>query len=321
MNLRPHAKTHKSPWIAQLQRRAGAVGICTSKLSEAEVLAQAGVDDITVTTVVTQDQVEQVRQLSLLTHLTVVVDDIRAVDALGAVQGRRGDALPVLVDVDVGQGRTGVPPGNALEVVEAVESAKRLRFVGLQGYEGHLQHRQPRSEREGAARRAYDTLGDLTSALASKGIAVGTVSTAGTGTCQAAIAHSTPTEIQPGSYVVMDCRYGPVVPQFETALSVLTGVVSTQRPGAYIVDAGSKTVSTDDGMPEVLGAAAGEYRIAGDEHGKVTGLPARLRPGEKLQLIPSHCDTTINLHNRYVLVTDDSTVVGELPIAARGRLT
>jgi 3-hydroxy-D-aspartate aldolase len=145
------------------------------------------------------------------------------------------------------------------------------------------------------------------------------VTTAGTGTYRLAIEHGTATEVQPGSYVAMDAQYARVRPaRFENALFVLSSVVSTNRDGFSIVDAGWKTLSSDGGAPAVRDQAEATYEFAGDEHGRVAGLGA-LRQGGRVWLVPSHCDTTINLHDRYVLVGDDGQVRGSLPVAARGR--
>lgn len=319
--LRPHTKNHKSPWIAAQQVAGGAVGVCAAKVGEAEVLVEGGIEDVLITTEVVPRKLERVLRLAERARIAVVVDDAAVARELGRGARARGLELAALVDVNVGQGRTGVEPEEAAALALACAEAPGLRFAGLQGYEGYLQHVDDAAERRRGAFEAYDRLAAVRDEIAAAGLEVPWVSTAGTGTHRFAIEHGLATEVQPGSYTVMDCDYGEVegLP-FEQALYVLAGVVSVNRPGAVIVDAGFKTISTDAGMPVVRGEPGATYAPAGDEHGRVTGLPAGLRPGDPVWLVPSHCDTTINLHDRYVLVRGGE-VAGELSIAGRGRVT
>ena len=314
--FRPHSKTHKSPWVAARQRTSGAAGVCAAKLGEAEVLVAGGIDDVLITTELEPSKFERLLDLCELARISVVADDAPRVSKLATAAAARGIEIPVLVDVNVA-GRTGVDtPEQALEIAQAA-GAEGVRFAGLQGFEGHLQHVVDEDDRRRGAFEAYERLAEIARALERAGLPVERVSAAGTGTYRFALEHGTPTEIQAGSYVFLDARYATVEGiDFENALFVVAGVVSRRRAGELIIDAGFKTLSTDDGMPGVAGDPEATYEPAGDEHGRVRGVPA---DADRVWLVPSHCDTTVNLHDRYVLLRDGG-VAGELPVAARGRV-
>jgi D-serine deaminase-like pyridoxal phosphate-dependent protein len=321
VRLRPHAKTHKVPILALRQLALGAIGICCAKLGEAEVLAAGGVSELLITTeIVGATKIRRLIAVARQVNVTTVVDDIGASEQLSLAATEAGLRLRCLVDLNVGQNRCGVEPGEpALALAEKVARLPGLQLVGLQGYEGHLQHIVDVGERKVANGRAMQLLSDTADLLLSKGLPIEIVSTAGTGTGQFAAQWPRVTELQPGSYVVMDSDYGRVqgLP-FENALTVLTSVVS-KRTNEAIVDAGIKSLSTDAGPAKPANLDA-TYVPQGDEHGKLTfanGNP--LSHGDKVELIPSHCDTTINLHDAYY-VTRDKRVVGVWPIATRGKV-
>jgi 3-hydroxy-D-aspartate aldolase len=318
--LRPHAKTHKSPWVARRQLSLGAAGICAAKVGEAEVLVQAGIEDVLITTDLTSATMERALDLARLARVTVVLDSAAMARELGPRAARRGVELDVLLDLHVGQRRTGAEPGpQALSVATAIAEAPGLRLAGLQAYEGHCQLVFDPDEQRRRAFASYELMAEARREIEEAGLRLPWVTTAGTGTYRLAIEHGAATEVQPGSYVVMDAQYVRVRPaRFENALLVLASVVSTNREGFAIVDAGWKTLSSDGGVPAVRDRPDATYEFAGDEHGRIEGLGA-VREGDRVWLVPSHCDTTINLHDRYVLVGDDGRVQGTLPVAARGR--
>ena len=318
--LRPHAKTHKSPWIAHRQCSLGAAGVCAAKVGEAEVLVRAGVGDVLITTDLVPGTMERALDLAALARVTAVVDSVAMARELGRRATARGLELDVLLDLNVGQERTGADPGPpAVEVALAVAEAPGLRLAGLQAYEGHCQLVLDPEEQRRRAFASYERLTATRRLVEKAGLRLPWVTTAGTGTYRLAIEHGAATEVQPGSYVVMDAQYARVQPpRFETALHVVASVVSTNRPGRAIVDAGWKSLSSDGGAPLVKDRPEAAYEFAGDEHGRVTGLD-HPREGDRVWLVPSHCDTTINLHDQYVLAGDDGRVLGTLPIAARGR--
>jgi 3-hydroxy-D-aspartate aldolase len=318
--LRPHSKTHKSPWVARRQLQLGAAGVCAARVGEAEVLVQAGIEDVLITTDLVPAAMERVLDLAGLARVSVVLDSAAMARELGGRASRRGVEVDVLLDLDIGQGRTGVEPGPAaVSVATAIAEAPGLRLAGLQAYEGHAQLIADPDERRGRAFASYERLALARREIEEAGLRLPRVTTAGTGTYRLAIEHGLATEVQPGSYVVMDTQYAKVRPaRFENALFLLSSVVSTNREGRAIVDAGWKTLSSDGGAPAVRDASEATYEFAGDEHGRIAGLGA-VREGDRVWLVPSHCDTTINLHDRYVLTRDDGRVQGFLPVAARGR--
>lgn len=322
VKLRPHAKTHKSARIAQMQLDRGAIGICCAKLAEAEVLADGGITDILITTeLVGEHKIRRLIALAARATLTIVVDDAAAATAISAAAVAAGLRIDVLVDVDVGQHRTGTVPGAAAVALgKAVAALPGLRLRGLQGYEGHLQHIATVTERRASNATAMTLLCEVAAAFAATGLATGVVTTGGTGTALFAAGFDAVTDVQPGSYVVMDAQYGDVAGVgFESALTVLATVLSVRADWA-VVDAGYKSLSSDAGTPRVPGLDA-EFRFAGDEHGKLVfaGRPT-LALGSTVQIVPGHCDTTINLHDAYV-VHRSGTFVERWPIAGRGKIT
>jgi D-serine deaminase-like pyridoxal phosphate-dependent protein len=322
--LRPHTKTHKSPWVAGRQVTLGAVGVCTAKLGEAEVMLRSGIRDVLITTEVIPAKIDRLLNIATLGSISVVIDSVEVVAELGRHAVARGVELGALVDVNVGQERTGTNPGaDAVAVARAIADTNGLRFLGIQGYEGHCQQVFEYADQRRRAFESYERLALTRRQIVDAGIPVPCVTTAGTGTYRFAIEHGVPTEVQPGSYVVMDDVYRRVerLP-FENALFIVASVVSTNRSGWVIVDAGWKTVSTDAGVPAVRDYPGARYEPAGDEHGRVYGLPrSAARIGEQVWFVPSHCDTTINLYDHYELTDDGGRYLGRLPIAARGAST
>lgn len=317
--LRPHSKTHKTPVIARLQIDRGAVGICCAKLGEAEVMVDDEIDDILVTTeIVGRPKIDRLVALAKRANIAIVVDDASIAGDISAACVHAGIKLRCFVDVNVGQNRTGVAPGEAAAgLAAAVAGEPGLIFAGLQGYEGHLQHLVHRAERQAASARAMHALVDTAERIEKRGLDVELITTGGTGTAPFAAARGYPVEIQPGSYTVMDVQYGATEDvEYEHALTVLTTVMSL-HDHRVIVDAGLKALSTDAAMPKPVGIA-GTYAPGGDEHGILTGLQ-RAHLGMQIELIPGHCDPTINLYDEYV-VHRGGEVIDRWPVAARGKV-
>ncbi len=212
VKLRPHAKTHKTARIAQMQLERGAIGVCSAKLAEAEVLADGGIPDILITTeIVGVTKIRRLLALAARTMVTIVVDDARAAAALSEAANAAGLRLDTLVDVDVGQHRTGTLPGApAVALGTLVNGLPGLRLRGLQGYEGHVQHIAGVAERRAANADAMSLLCATAAAFTEAGLATGIVTTGGTGTALFSAAFGAITDVQPGSYVVMDAQYGDV---------------------------------------------------------------------------------------------------------------
>jgi 3-hydroxy-D-aspartate aldolase len=325
VRLRAHAKAHKCPEIARLQIKSGAVGICVQKVSEAEVMVEAGLRDIFVSNqVVGAQKVKRLVQLGRRARIAACVDDARNVAELSAAADGAGVVIDVLVEVNVGQDRCGVAPGDpALHLVQAVKSARFLRFAGLHAYHGSAQHMRSVTERRVAIEQAAAKARRTKELLASYHIGCETITGGGTGTFLFEAASDVFNEVQAGSYIFMDADYGRNAwdgfPAFRQSLFVLSTVMSTAVPGKVVVDAGLKALATDSGMPLVHRRNSLEYLSASDEHGVINVADAREAPklGEKLRLVPGHCDPTVNLHDWIVGVRDDK-VEALWPVAARG---
>ncbi|UDM53566.1 DSD1 family PLP-dependent enzyme [Cupriavidus sp. MP-37] len=326
--LRPHAKAHKSVAIAQRQIAAGAVGICCQKLSEAYPFAAAGIASIHISNeFVGTDKLAMAVELARHVELSVCVDDVRQVSAIAAAAAAGAVRITVLAEADVGQGRCGVDSPEALSrLADAIGEAPSLRFGGLQAYHGGAQHLAHWTQRRDAARRAAERAGAYVRHLDSRGIACPVITGGGSGTAEFDCESGVYTEIQPGSYLFLDGHYGasewPGRFQPRHALFLSTTVMSTARAGVAVCDAGLKSVAVDSGLPRLWsgpGSAWLRYVAANDEHGvlQVLDQDGQALLGNKLWLVPGHCDPTANLHAQYVCCRDGH--VAELwDIAARG---
>jgi D-serine deaminase-like pyridoxal phosphate-dependent protein len=325
--LRPHAKTHKSAAIALRQLKAGAIGIACATLPEAQALAEAGVTGLLVTSpVVGADKAARLARLNRVSPMAVVVDHRDQLEGLRAALADDDPPLGVLVDVDVGQGRTGVATlqdGHALARMAAAD--RRFAFRGLQGYAGHIQHVLDPVERRAAAAKSVEALRSLAALLQAEGIACPVISGSGTG-AHAYDMDGPYTELQVGSYVFMDADYGRVRQDdgsplpFAPALYVLATVVSANREDQVTVDAGTKALAVNGPPPSYfIGLPAGaRYAFSGDEHGAITLPPGSPRPalGARVLIGATHCDPTVNLHAGYFAV-DPIGIVTTMPIVGR----
>lgn len=329
--LRPHAKTYKSADIAKKQIAAGAVGVCCAKLGEAEALADEGVDSILITSpVVSAPAIARLMKLNeQISDLRVVVDNPDNVAALDQAASQVDVTLSVLIDIDPGIRRTGVPTTDAaLEVGHAISSAPALRYLGVQFYCGGEQHIESYAERREAIIKRFDFLRSTIAALSEAGLAPQVVTGGGTGTHRIDAELGVLNELQVGSYVFMDRHYnecdltgedaGP--PPFETSLQIDARVVSANTQGVVTIDAGFKAMATDSGPPLVLsGAPPGTpFHFMGDEHGLVVSGDTKLAIGDIVTLAVPHCDPTVNLYDHVHIVRGD-TLIDIWPIHGRGR--
>jgi 3-hydroxy-D-aspartate aldolase len=328
VRLRPHAKTHKCPVIALKQIELGAVGVCVQKVSEAEAMVYGGVRDVLVTNEVVGRQ--KLRHLMALAHtarIGVCVDDPSQVAALEAAAGEAGVRMPVHVEINMGGNRCGVEPGEpALSLARLIADAAHLSFAGLQAYHGSAQHLRGWAERQQAIRGAVEKAGATRDLLAANGIPCDNITGAGTGTFEFEAGSGVYTELQCGSYIFMDADYGRNLDRdgaatraFEPALFVWATVMSRPNAERAIVDAGLKALAMDSGPPSVWDEPAATYERASDEHGRlgIASATNRLRLGDKVRLVPGHCDPTVNLYDWYVAVRGDR-VEAVWPITARG---
>jgi D-serine deaminase-like pyridoxal phosphate-dependent protein len=331
VRLRPHAKMHKSAAIAKAQIAAGAVGVCVQKLSEAEVLADAGVADIYISNeVIDAAKLSRVAALATRITLAIAVDSMLGVDRLAEACTAAGSAPNVFVEIDVGQGRCGVSPGAAGALAHHVVS-RGLRFAGLQAYQGGAQHIRDAAEREAAVRRAATLVRAAQTSISSAGIPCPLVTGGGTGTFAFEATSGVLGELQVGSYLFMDGEYAGIdhaehAPRFEHALFVKSQVMS-RSASHVVVDAGIKAYAIDSGLPRVWGCEL-EMMNYGDEHGvlKPSGSGSAVdlpQLGETLWLVPGHCDPTVNLHDGYVAVRgglEHGVVEALWPVDTRGCL-
>lgn len=323
-DLRPHIKTHKCPIIAHKQLAAGAKGITCSKLGEAEVMIQAGIKDILIANeIVGTRKIKRLMDLAAQADLTVAVDDPENVDHLAGAARAAGVTVGVLVDVNVGMNRCGVEPGQAaLDLARKVHRSQGLLFQGLMGYEGHVVGLASFQERSRKGREAMKLLVETKELIERSGLPVQVVSSGGTGTYDISGPYPGVTEIQAGSYIFMDAHYRETGIEFGCALTLLATVVSLHLPDRIITDAGIKTITNDFGMPAVKGREELELVRLNEEHGTIRTIAGKgpLRIGDKIELIPSHGCTTINLHDQYYAMRNGK-VEAVFPILARGKST
>jgi D-serine deaminase-like pyridoxal phosphate-dependent protein len=330
VRLRPHAKTHKCASIARRQIALGAVGVCCQKVSEAEALVDAGIEDVLVS-----NQVIGARKLARLAALAgrarigVCVDHALGVAELARAVAAAGSEVWVLVEIDVGARRCGVGPGApAVELALQVSRCPGLHFAGLQAYQGSAQHRRAHAERRQLVDTAVALTRQTVAELADQGLECEVVAGAGTGTFRFEAASGVFNELQCGSYIFLDRDYaqnldesGTPGSEFQHSLFLLSTVMSVPREHVVIVDAGLKSMTFDAGLPAVHAPAGADYERASDEHGRIDTSDCNLPPqlGDRVWLIPGHCDPTVNLHDWIVAVRNG--VVEEVwPVEARGAL-
>ncbi|AGW95399.1 alanine racemase [Ralstonia pickettii DTP0602] len=309
--LRPHAKAHKSVAIAKRQLAAGAVGICCQKLSEAYPFAAAGIPGIHISNeLVGADKLAMAVELARHVDLSLCVDDVRQVRAMAAAAQAGGVRITVLPEVDVGHRRCGVNSTDALtRLADAIGEAPSLRFGGLQAYHGGAQHVPVWAQRRQGAQRAAEVVGGYVRHLGARGIPCPVVTGGGTGTAEFDSQSGVYTEIQPGTYLFLDGHYGASewLGRFQPRHSLFLSatVMSTARPGVVVCDAGLKSVAVDSGLPRLWSRDSSgwlRYVAANDEHGvfEVLNGDSQEWLGNKLMLVPGHCDPTANLHAQYV---------------------
>lgn len=330
VSVRPHSKGSKSLAIVRRQIEAGAIGVCCTTIGEAEVMAAGGVANILITSpIVSPPMIARLIALNESAEgLMVVVDDARNVEALSRAIGA-GKPLGVLVEVDVGQGRTGVVgEDNVVALIRRVAATPELTYRGIQAYYGHLQHVPTIAERLRVTEPKIAQLRQLLDRLGREGLTPAIVTGSGTGTFETDAATGVFTEFQAGSYPFMDREYVEIERgnsddvRFEPALFVQATVVNASRPGFVVVNAGYKSFATEGGPPVVArpDLPGATYQLMGDEHGGVTFDPGKSQVGlsETIEFLAPHCDPTINLYDRYHCVRGD-TLVDIWPVDGRGR--
>ncbi len=329
---RPHAKTHKCPAIARLQLATGSVGICTAKISEAEVMFEHGIEQVLMTTVnVTPRKIRRAMRLrKRYESFTQAVDTAANAQDLSAAATEAGVVADIVVDIDPGGHRTGITAGApALELAQLVDTLPGLRLRGLLCYDGGAQHVTGFADRRRRALGSLEAAAETAVQMTRAGLDTGIFSGGGTGTYN--IDHETSglTDVQVGSYVFMDAQYlaiggaedPEVYTDFETALTVLTTVLNAQYEGRATTDAGAKANTINRPWPVIAGETGMTYTAGSDEFGTIRYEANASRVyavGDKLELIVSHCDPVVNLYDQLYGVRGD-TVEVVWPIAGRGK--
>jgi D-serine deaminase-like pyridoxal phosphate-dependent protein len=325
--LRPHFKAHKTPEIARRQLAAGScTGLTCATVREAEVAAEFCDDILIANEIVGADRcarvaalADRLRARSETAALTVAVDSLAGLEQLGSAARSVRGTIGVLVDIDVGQHRCGVSTEEGVvTLARAVAGDSGLRFRGVMGYEGHVQPVRDPAARAAAARDAMSLLLTMAGRLDDDGFPCAVVSAGGTGTYDISGRTSGVTEVQAGSYALMDTDYAAVGMPFEQAFWVLGTVVSRPVPERCVLDCGHKALTKDHGLPSVHGLPDASVTALNDEHAVIALPPgARVTVGDRIRLVPSHTDPTVNLHERFHVV-DGDRIVETWEIAARG---
>ena len=318
VEVRVHFKSLKCAGLARYLAARGVRGFLCAKLNEAEVLADAGLTDLFVANqIVGPVKLGRLAELARRAKVRVCVDDADNVDQMSRAAQAAGSEIGVLVEVDIGMNRCGVEPGEAaLRLARHIAGRPGLRFVGLQGYDGHLQMLPDAGERRAKCLQGLEKLVATRRLIERSGLPVAVVTGAGTGTWEFVGFHEGVTEIQPGSFLLMDCAYHAVRPEFGCALSILATVIS-RRPGRYVLDAGSKAISRDFGTPVIKDRPAERVAKLAEEH-TLVDTEADVRIGELRQVLPAHCCATMNLHRTCVALRG-GRVEAVWPIEASGR--
>jgi D-serine deaminase-like pyridoxal phosphate-dependent protein len=320
--VRPHTKTHKSAAIAELQMRAGAVGVCCAKLGEAEALTRGGVGSILVTSPFVPSLTRRLAMLLEVAPSTaVVVDHVDGIVAAIEAADRCGVRVNVFIDIDVGLGRTGaIDAAHAVMLAGRVADSPSLAFVGVQAYGGHWQHVPGRTVRANEVRVGMTRLRVAVDAIEAHVGPVLTVTGGGTGTVGVDCELGVLNELQPGSYVFMDDQYraalgDDVDGSFATALTISTAVISSNQDGWATIDGGLKAFATDAEAPTPHGIE-GSYHFYGDEHGMLLTQPTK-QVGDRVEFVSPHCDPTVDRYD-VLHIVDGDDLIGIIPIDARG---
>jgi D-serine deaminase-like pyridoxal phosphate-dependent protein len=318
VHLRVHFKSLKCAGLATYLAAKGVDGFLCAKLNEAEVLADAGISDILVANqVIGPIKVRRAAELARRVKLAVCVDDADNVRALDDASRRAGSTLEVLIEVNIGMNRCGVEPGEpALKLAQWIAKQSHLRFGGLQGYDGHLQMLTDMDEKKRKCLEGLAALKATKELIERAGIPVPVVTGGGTGTWEFVAGHPGITELQPGSFLLMDAIYHRLRPEFGCSLSILATVIST-RASQYVLDAGSKAISCDFGLPTIKGRPGEKVQKLAEEH-TIVACDQPPMVGDRREVFPAHCCATMNLH-RACVATRGGKIEAHWPIEASGR--
>ena len=331
MRHRVHGKMHKSVDVALLQEKlGGSCGVCCQKVSEAEAFVRGGIKDVLVSNQVRDPaKIDRLARLPKLGARAICcVDDLANIADLSAAAVKHGTQIECLVEIDCGAGRCGVQSTeDVVAIATAINAAEGLKFAGLQAYQGAMQHLDDYQERKAKVEIAVAMVAEAVAALKSVGLECDIVGGGGTGSYYFEGESGVYNELQCGSYAFMDADYGRILDrdgnridqgEWQNALFLLTSVMSHAKADKAICDAGLKAQSVDSGLPVIFGRTDVEYVKCSDEHGVIADPDGVLKVGDKLKLVPGHCDPTCNVHDWYVGVRNGK-VEALWPITARGK--
>ena len=331
MRHRVHGKMHKSVDVALLQEKlGGSCGVCCQKVSEAEAFVRGGIVDVLVSNQVRDPaKIDRLARLPKLGARAICcIDDLANIADLSAAAVKYRTEIECLVEIDCGAGRCGVQSAeDVVAIAMAVDAAEGLKFAGLQAYQGAMQHLDDYQERKAKIAIAIAMVADAIEALKSVGLECDIVGGGGTGSYYFEGESGVYNELQCGSYAFMDADYGRILDrdgkridqgEWQNALFLLTSVMSHAKADKAICDAGLKAQSVDSGLPVIFGRTDVEYIKCTDEHGVIADPDGVLKVGDKLKLVPGHCDPTCNVHDWYVGVRNGK-VEALWPITARGK--
>ena len=319
VKVRVHFKSLKCTGLARYIAKRGADGFLCAKLHEAESLVRAELTDVMIANqVVGENKLRRLAELAGQGEIRVCVDDVNQIAALAAAAQRVGTTIGVLIEVDIGMRRCGVAPGEpAVRLTHEIKRHAHLRFVGLQGYDGHLQTLPDMVERQRRSREATELLVGTRRTLEQAGVPAEVVTGGGTGTWEFVAACPGVTEIQPGSFILMDAFYHSARPEFRITQSLITTVVSC-RPGQYVLDVGSKGVSQDFCRTALKDRPNDKVRYAAEEHTVVDTSDESIKVGDRIEVYSGHCCATMNLHRQAIAIRGRN-IEAIWPIEASGR--
>jgi D-serine deaminase-like pyridoxal phosphate-dependent protein len=299
--LRPHFKNHKTPLLAWKQIRAGAIGMCCATVREAEILVEHGIGSILLANEIAGvEKPDRIAELSRHASVMVAVDNESSLRDLARAQRSRGTQIEVLIDIDVGLNRCGTTAGEAALSLARCAAELGLGVRGVMGYDGHLQAVEPGAERDEEVRRGSKALVESAALLEGAGIPAAVVSTGGTGTFAVSGEYPGITDIQAGSYLLMDNIYLGRRAQFQRSLTVLATVISTRGQNFAVLDCGVKAISGERGLPTVKSVPGAQLKALHAEHALIELDPqsaAPLVPGQKVEVWVHYSDATVNLHS------------------------
>ena len=317
LQLRPHYKSHKCADIARMQIEKGAVGITCAKLDEAIDLVDSGVENVLIANQITDKaKIAKMAYLAKACRLTVCVDSEENIHDIENACAFADSTIYLFIEYEIGMQRCGVSKKEEVaRLIEVIKGCKHLVFDGIQAYAGHISHALSLSERQEATKQNYQRLKELLSYLESLGVSVNALSGGSTGTSVVKVKEGLYTELQAGSYLFMDSTYAELDLPFENSLFIVSTVVSVSE-GLAVIDAGVKSCGVDQGMPKVVGVDVSEI-VASEEHFQLHNPSKTLKVGERVLLIPGHCCSTVNLHDKIYFVNSDK-VVRRCAVTARG---